>query len=134
MSYALRRYYTEQAAIRKPEPIDETTDRKRRADEAQQRKVKKETQARDGFCRLYDHQATFGACVGISEWAHLGNTKRARTRGQAPEVRHTTAGTCQMCSRHHRDYDAGRLSIEPKTKAGADGLMTVSNGKDKADV
>jgi hypothetical protein len=51
-------------------------------------------------------------CHGVSEWAHLGDKKRFKTRGQAPEIRHTTAGSLMLCQKHHADYDAGRMAID----------------------
>jgi hypothetical protein len=57
-------------------------------------------------------RALVGLCDGVSEWAHLGDKKRFKTRGQAPEVRHTTAGSLMLCTKHHQDYDAGRMVIE----------------------
>lgn len=129
--YGLRKYY-EQAPIGKGESIESVKDRKRLAEEAQQRKVKKKVRARDGFCRLSEVNKWFGLCGGISEWAHLNDKKRARTRGQAPEVRHTSAGSLQLCSTHHQAHDAGKLPIEPKTKDGADGVLLV--GPEKVEV
>jgi hypothetical protein len=50
-------------------------------------------------------------CEGRSEWAHLGDQKRFKTRGKPPEERHTTAGSLMLCRFHHRAYDTGRLRI-----------------------
>jgi hypothetical protein len=81
---------------------------------------------RDGYCRLTRDWSwelvmpTFGACEGPSQWAHLGDKKRFKTRGQAPEVRHTTAGSLMLCDRHHDDYDEGRLNISGDD---ADGVL-----------
>ena len=81
---------------------------------------------RDGYCRigewennpddLHDGALTgegepLIACDGRSEWAHLGEQKRFKTRGQPATKRHTTAGSLMLCQRHHRDYDAGRMEI-----------------------
>lgn len=70
---------------------------------------------RDGYCRAVVALALeYGEewCRGVSEWAHLGDKKRFKTRGQAPEVRHTTAGSLMLCTKHHRDYDEGRIVID----------------------
>jgi len=90
--------------------------------------------ARDGYCRIdaasggpKGDSAAFdvGPCSGPSEWAHLSEQKRAKTRGQAPEVRHTTAGSLMACKTHHDRYDGRqrpRLGIEA-TILGADGPL-----------
>src|SRR5260221_341989 len=62
--------------------------RKDRAEAAVKKLVRAQVAYRDGHCRLMG----CGPCHGESEWAHLGDKKRARTRGQAPTVRHTTEG------------------------------------------
>lgn len=81
---------------------------------------------RDGDCRIGDWElnpddwhddALRGdgqpaiVCEGRSEWAHLGDKKRFKTRGMPAERRHTTAGSLMLCTRHHTDYDHGRLQI-----------------------
>ncbi len=73
---------------------------------------------RDGYCRVFSHPddvriGNLGRCSGYSQWCHLGDLKRARTRGLPPEVRHTTAGSLQMCQSHHEAYDHGRMAILP---------------------
>jgi hypothetical protein len=79
---------------------------------------------RDIGCRL----SMLDPCSGPDEWAHLEDAKRARTRGQAPDVRHTTAGTLIACRGHHRRYDAGQIQIV-LGDAGADGPIVVrANG------
>src|SRR3990172_2702880 len=66
---------------------------------------------RDEGCRL-GHAPGFGACGGRLEWAHWGPWKRFKTRKMAPARRHGTAGSLMLCTRHHQDYDAGRLGVE----------------------
>ena len=91
---------------------------------------------RDGYCRRrrdqVDNRLMFQdaytaieihSCDGPSEWAHFGGKRRARTRGQAPEVRHTTAGSLMLCRSAHADYDAGRLKITALTRHGCDGRL-----------
>jgi hypothetical protein len=78
---------------------------------------------RDGYCRYRGVTNGIGFCDGPSEWAHLGDKRRARTRGLSSEQRHTTAGSLMLCRRHHRLYDTHRLIIRAVTDAGADGLI-----------
>jgi hypothetical protein len=83
---------------------------------------------RDGHCRL---AGVAVPCDGPSEWAHLEGQKRFETRGMSPERRHTTAGTCMMCRRHHAIYDKRReLDLELRIQSvnesrGADGTLQV---------
>ena len=80
--------------------------------------------ARDGYCRVARNPlAAMGPCWGVSEWAHLGESKRFKTRGQDPERRHTTKGTAMLCTGHHRDYDEHRLQIEELTPERANGRL-----------
>ena len=67
-----------------------------------------------------------GTCVGPSEWAHIGQHRRYRTRGQAAEQRHTTAGSAMLCQWHHAAYDAHEFDIEPLTDKGMDGPFRVT--------
>jgi hypothetical protein len=110
----------------KPEPIQRTKRRKLRVETLVKQKVRARCVERDGDCRL-QRTALFGPCSGESEWAHLGEKKRARTRGMPPEQRHTTQGSLMLCTGHHRMYDAGRLGIEPLTPDGADGWIQVTD-------
>lgn len=82
---------------------------------------------RDGYCRMLTDSGAYSVgCAGPSEWAHLGDKKRFKTRGQPPEQRHTTAGSLMTCKRHHDAYD-GRsvpgLDIIILTELGADGPL-----------
>ncbi len=113
--------------------------RKDRKESAVKKSVREECVDRDGLCRF----ATFrdevieivGPCRGRSEWMHLGDKKRARTRGMDPEVRHTTEGSLMGCTKHHADYDQGRLAVEPvNAEKGAKGLLRVSNGTASAEI
>lgn len=108
-------------ACPKPEPLKRTKRRKLHVEALVKQKVRALCVERDGDCRL--HGAAGFTCSGESEWAHLGEKKRARTRGMKPEQRHTTAGSLMLCTGHHRAYDAGALRIEILTMAGADGLL-----------
>lgn len=106
--------------------------RKARKEKAVKTTVRELCVERDGFCRFGtyrdDVRDIVGPCDGRSEWMHLGDKKRARTRGMAPEVRHTTADSMMGCSRHHRDYDAGRMQIVALSGKGADGLLMIWKG------
>jgi hypothetical protein len=66
---------------------------------------------------------TAGPCHGLLEWAHFGAQRRAYTRGQAPELRHTSGGSLILCKFHHMAYDAGLLKIKALTDAGCDGPL-----------
>jgi len=108
----------------KPETRKRIKRRKRRAEDKQKRIVRAQCVKRDGFCRL----TGCGPCSGVSEWCHMGDKKRARTRGMAPEERHTTAGSFMGCTGHHRAYDAGEIDMDPITTDGADGPLFVRCG------
>lgn len=100
--------------------------RKKRQDDTYADGIREEVALRDGFCR-YGYDVSPGnrvsECKGRSEWAHFGLHKRFKTRGMAPEERHTTAGSLQLCTKHHDDYDAGRLVIVARTERGCDGPL-----------
>ncbi len=85
--------------------------------------IRKLVADRDGYCRIGewenhpddwhadDVEHDYG-CEGKSEWAHLGDKKRGRTRGMPPDQRHTTAGSLMLCAKHHHAYDGGTLLID----------------------
>jgi hypothetical protein len=104
-----------------------------RAEAEIKRQVREACMLRDGICRI-----TFGhilhkdvqigldrACCGYTgEWAHLGEKRRFKTRGMAPEERHTTAGSLMLCTEHHRMYDEYKtLEIRALSDLGADGRL-----------
>jgi hypothetical protein len=105
--------------LEKPEPRRRVKAREQRQAAKVVKSVRAQCVDRDGYCRIYQHRwiqgfgstPRLGACEGASEWAHLGEKKRFKTRGQAPEIRHTTAGSLMLCAKHHDDYDEGRLRI-----------------------
>lgn len=84
--------------------------------------VRAECAARDGYCRLAG-VARFPPCSGPSEWAHVGEHRRFKTRGMEPEARHTTAGSVMFCADHHHLYDANRLQITALTERQCDGPL-----------
>lgn len=84
--------------------------RARRQEAAHGKMVREKCVVRDGYCAI-DKRADaitqlLMPCGGPSEWAHVEEHRRCNTRGQAPEVRHTTAGSGMLCRKHHRAYDA----------------------------
>jgi hypothetical protein len=103
----------------------------RKAEKAKAKRVEKKVTVdvraqcvvRDCGCRAdYD----CGPCFGPLEWAHLHAKRRSKTRGQPPEVRHTTADSLMLCRRHHARYDGRerpRLEIEALSARGADGPL-----------
>lgn len=86
---------------------------------------------RDGWCRIGKNLTVgLGACGGPSEWSHLGQFKRAKTRRMEPEIRHDTRHTAMLCAVHHDRYDAHDFDIEELTDRGADGpLAYVRDGR-----
>ena len=101
--------------------------RKAVADYAVRKIVRAKCVDRDGACRFAEATIELGSCEGRSEWMHLEEKKRARTRGMKPEFRHTTAGSMMGCTRHHAEYDAGKLRLALGER-GADGPIRVDNG------
>lgn len=114
-------------AFPKPEPRKRAKGRKKRLEQKVVKTVRPDVVRRDGYCRLLFTARTlremFGVCRGASQWAHFGKHKRARTRGMAPEVRHTTAGTFMLCDGHHDAYDDGEIVIHALTEKECDGPL-----------
>ena len=111
----------------KPEPRTRTKGRAKRQEAKVIATNRAIVAARDGRCRL-DGVPQMGACRGPAEWAHLGSSKRFNTRGQDPEIRHSTRATAMLCrDGHHYAHDKGtgraRLSVEALTPDGADGPL-----------
>ena len=100
--------------------------RKARRETSVKTAVRRACVERDGYCRL----SGFGLCEGPSEWMHLEAKKRARTRGQAPEERHTMDGSMMACRRHHHSYDAGEIELTLGPD-GADGPISYRRKKDR---
>lgn len=126
--------------LNRPKPKYEIPTRKVEKAKAErvEKKVKTDVRskcvARDGDCRIGNGAVgivdqivgEIGECDGPSEWAHLEEKKRSKTRGQEPEVRHTTAGSCILCRRHHNRYDGRErpaIAVAKLTKRGADGPL-----------
>lgn len=124
----------------KPEPRKRTKGRKDRAETKQKHMVRMLCVARDGGCRICSpNQFTFidrgvDPLVGDldlfhSEWAHMHARRRSQTRNMAPEIRHDSAHSLMLCTKHHADYDAHRLRITALTRKGADGPLKFARMK-----
>lgn len=120
--------YYRTCAIPKPEPRKKVKGRKQRAAAKVVKSVRAQCVARDGVCRFSNQPVLLlvllGACQGKSEWAHLGEHRRAKTRGMAPDVRHTTAGSLMLCTRHHAAYDRHDFDILASGR-GADAALVI---------
>ncbi len=127
-------------ALPKPTPRDKVKAKEDRTEASIKRKVRARCVERDGDCRICDwennpddtHEGDGGSddlpypdkfSDSRSEWAHLERSKRARTRGMKPELRHTTAMSVMLCRFHHRLYDAGKLLVTLLSNLGADGPL-----------
>jgi len=124
------------SVLAKPEPRKRAKARAQRHERAVAAVVRAVCVGRDGYCRFGDwedhpddaHSAVLGYvmgedCEGDSQWAHMGEHRRFRTRGQAPEVRHTTADSLMLCATHHHAYDEHTLTITATSDKGADGAL-----------
>jgi hypothetical protein len=122
-----------------PKPTPKKKGAKARLDKKHADKVRQEVMDRDGGCRFPadPKQPNLGGvprlnllqCDGPLEWAHLPDWRRSRTMGQAPEERHTTAGSMMLCRRHHTMLDQNQLMILftgqlEGTSCGADGPIS----------
>ncbi len=116
-------YERYQSKRKKPGPTAKARAKRRRAESPVAMFVRERCVDRDGYCRLMG----LSPCEGPSEWAHLGEKKRARTRGMSPEMRHTVAGSMMMCAKHHRAYDAGQIWIAVSS-TGAVGPIRAEEG------
>ena len=115
----------------KPEKRSTVNGRNKRAEASRIQTIRALCVVRDGVCRVGKDTfiTQFGGCWGFSEWAHFGAYKRARTRGQAPLDRHTTAGSLMLCQVHHGDYDAGLIFITATDpEKGCDGALSYRMG------
>jgi hypothetical protein len=102
--------------------------RNKRVEAKLARMVRSACVERDGYCRLSNLKQgewVYGSfkkrCDGPSEWAHLEEKRRFKTRGQPAEQRHTTASSVMFCAVHHQEYDAHQFSIRFLSELGADG-------------
>lgn len=129
-------------ACPKPEKRKTTKGRKDRAEDKQKHMVRMLCVARDGACALdrggasdFSRGDVLGVgcmlndCSGRPEWAHMHSRRRSQTRGQAPEIRHDSAHSLMLCTKHHSDYDAHKLRITSLTRKGADGPLKFARMK-----
>jgi hypothetical protein len=101
------------------------TARKRRKEGPVIKAVRAACVERDGHCIF----APLGPCTSWSEWMHLGEKKRHKTRGMTPEQRHTVEGSAMGCRKHHGLYDRGQIELA-MGETGANGPMrAVYQGK-----
>ena len=111
-----------------PKPRPRATEKRanRRVEAKIKRQVRETCVKRDGPCRFWTDWAwgrtdTLCICDGPSEWAHL--VGRYKTRGLAPEVRHSTRDSLMLCRFHHAEHHAKRLAITALSERGADGPL-----------
>jgi len=112
----------------KPEPRKRTKRRRDRVESVVKSDVRAECVERDNYCRFSEHPA-LGECDGPSEWAHLEERMRSRTRGMQPTERHTRLWSIMLCRRHHNEFDGRarpRVEIESMSIDGADGALLAS--------
>lgn len=122
---------TYQSRKKKPGPTAKRIAKRRRAESPVAKQVRALCVERDGSCRYWKDvfESAFVAveCDGPSEWAHLENMRRSKTRNMKPELRHTTAGTAMLCRKHHDRLDGRarpRLRLTMLTNRGADGPLS----------
>ena len=124
-------------------PVKASKGKRDRAEGKVKTSVRAACVVRDGYCRVEamnmmlapgdEMVGNLDPCDGPSEWAHMGEKQRSKTRGQAPEVRHTTAGSLLLCQKHHGQYDGRvrpRLSIKALSNRGADGPLRFTTSED----
>lgn len=127
-------------ALPKGEPRRRVQGRQQRAEAKVKRAVRAACVRRDFDCRICDWDQnpddlhsddldteTFSR--DISEWAHMHVRRRSQTRGEAPEKRHTTAGSLMLCRFHHQEYDAHRLRITALSRKGCNGPLRFTKAK-----
>lgn len=138
---SLSNYY-QTCAIPKGVTRKRAKGRKDRAEAKVKKDVRADVDARDGSCLLQrmviadvmvavNGELEDWRCAGQSEWAHGHSHRRSQTRGQAPEVRHTTAASFKACTKHHDMYDGRRkprLKITRLTRAGFNGPVRLRLG------
>jgi len=123
---------------KKPGPTSRYRAKRRRAEGPVAKRVRQQCDDRDGYCRMgravmgfnddtWTVRSAVDACEGPSQWAHLGDGTRAKTRGMKPEQRHHTTHSLMLCRLNHDRYDGRdypRLTIRALTESGADGRST----------
>jgi hypothetical protein len=122
--------------IRKnPGPTARYRAKRRRAEAPVAKKVREACVERDGVCRYWWDMFTSPFyedvvdCEGPSQWAHMREASRAKTRGMKPDVRHSTQTSLMLCRVHHDRYDGRQtpsLRISALSVRGADGPLEFS--------
>jgi hypothetical protein len=105
---------------------------KRRKEQKIVAQVFKEIEPRDGRCRIarlaswdLSQWLLVGACEGEPQPAHIGQWRRAFTRGWPPELRHNRRTIARICRGHHRRYDLHEYDVEYDATYGAEAGMRV---------
>lgn len=127
---------------KKPGPTARYRAKRRRAEGPVAKKVRAACVERDGECRICNWEdnpddihyeplpyAEDEWSNGPSQWAHMRESSRAKTRGMKPEDRHSTLGTLMLCEFHHDRYDGRRrprIQIVATSELGADGPLEIS--------
>lgn len=101
-----------------PKPKKGGRAREKARDKRHEAAIIKEVRAlvveRDTWCRFPHEGSDWPTCQGASEWAHLNEHSRAKTRGLPARERHTTTGTCMLCTyAHHELVDGNKVDIVP---------------------
>lgn len=105
--------------------------RKDRAEARIKRAVRKECEARDGYCLVLTRVGLPG-CKGRSTWAHFAGHRRSQTRGMAPERRHDTRFSGMLCRKHHAQEESGKYQVVYKSIEYANGPIAWEPRQQKA--
>lgn len=133
-------------AVPKPETRKRVKGRRKRQAAKVVKSVRARCVERDGACRICEwernpddtHEGDGGMdylpypdefAANPSEWAHLNEGTRAKTRGMSAERRHTTAMSLMLCQFHHDRLDGRhhpRITITAtEPRLGADGPLDI---------
>lgn len=127
-------------ALPKPEKRRRVKARKARAEKRVKDAVRAACVERDGHCRTGSLMNDAGDlslwlyCDGPSEWAHMPERRRSKTRGMDPTFRHDTKHTLMLCRTHHAQFDGRaepRLFITALTRKGCDGPVRFRRRKER---
>jgi hypothetical protein len=94
-------------AFPKPPTRRQAKSRRSRADAAAIKAVRLLALERDGRCWFATNRqgSEWIHCMGLPELAHLPPRTRARTRGMAPDERHSLPYVAILCTHHHNRVD-----------------------------
>jgi hypothetical protein len=113
----------------KPTPRKRVNAKAKRVESTHAQQVRALVVERDGSCRLADPALwlIFGACSGESEFAHMPERRRSKTRGMDPKIRHDKAHTLMLCTKHHAMADRRGprpwMQVQPASSRGAEGRL-----------